>query len=113
MSIRQAISIVFERKPDLRFRIRNILYYICSCNVPIEHRLLNSFVSFAGWRELVIRFCSGIYAEWRAGLLQILIPSHSSAGIRLLICVLLISRDPFSVSFGCQRKISQDNITNL
>ena len=39
-------------------------------------------VLIAGWKGLLIRSCSGIYAEWKVGLLQMLILSHSKAGIR-------------------------------
>ncbi|KAK3004354.1 hypothetical protein RJ639_018140, partial [Escallonia herrerae] len=56
MSVFRAISMVFERRPDLRFYI--------------------------SWKGLHTRYCSGTYAEWKAGLLQMLIPSRSKAGIR-------------------------------
>ncbi|KAL6542228.1 Polyamine oxidase 2 [Orobanche gracilis] len=52
MSIKRAISISFERRPDLN------------------------------WRGLAIKCCSGTYAEWKAGFLQIPTPYRFEAGIR-------------------------------
>ncbi|KAL6523789.1 Polyamine oxidase 2 [Orobanche gracilis] len=52
MSIKRAISISFERRPDLN------------------------------WRGLAIKCCSGTYAEWKSGFLQIPTPYRFEAGIR-------------------------------
>ena len=81
MSIQRAISIVFERRPDLRFYIHQILHFLFVSDLVTIVKRLGEFV---GWKVLVIRCYSGTSAEWKAGLLQMPILFHLEAGIRLL-----------------------------
>lgn len=89
MSIGRAISMVFERRPDLRSYLllffQNIDHLFPN---QLKRKKENNFslrvTVNTGWTALVIRCCSGTYAEWKAGLLRMQIPYHSSVGTRLI-----------------------------
>ena len=81
MPISRAISIVFERRPDLRLNSKS-LYFKC---FYFWYSLLKLLMhSGTGWRGLIIRYCNGTCVEWKAGLLQMLRPYHLNAGTRLV-----------------------------
>ena len=84
MSISRAFSIVFDRRPDLRFtsNTRNTLFMFCNLNLLMVY--LNWSVS-AGWRGLSIRYYSGICVEWKVGLLQMLKQSPWNPGTRQVL----------------------------
>lgn len=72
MSIQRAVSMVFERRPDFRFPLILISLHPLS----FSNLLYKCGVVFTGWMDFVIRCCSGICAEWKVGLLLMLIPYH-------------------------------------
>lgn len=93
MSIKSAISLVFERNPKLRYIILSmswIIFMIIICRITLQINFF--YFIIAGQRGFLIRCYSGIYVEWRVGLLQMLKPSLLNAGTRY---VLLISVKSF------------------
>lgn len=79
MSVAQAIALVLERDPDLRFGETSIS---CLISFSMFYSNLHSFLSeisssfFSGKKDLQTMCCSGTCAEWKVGLLQMLTTSH-------------------------------------
>lgn len=82
MSILQAFSIVFERRPELRSTYLDSVVSFNRCLFIVDKRSIVRFPRHTGWKGFLTRYFSGSYVGWKVGLLLMPKPSHLNAGTR-------------------------------
>lgn len=93
LSVLQAISIVLDRHPELRYAEKMFLMWpaiVCLMWNLVTHAHTYWVICNVGKKDFPMRCCNGTYAEWRHGLLLMQTRSLWKPGIRQVFFHLLL-----------------------